>query len=124
MSAFLFPGGAPEAAYRQVATEQAALITSPEILAELGRILSSKFEWAPERSEAAIAGLIEFAEIVRPTRRLRVVARDPTDDRILEAAFAGEADLIVSGDKDLLDLGAWEGIPIRTPAEFVASGDG
>ncbi len=44
--------------------------------------------------------------------------RDPNDDKFLELAVNGRADLIVSGDEDLLVLGAFRGIPIMTPARF------
>jgi putative PIN family toxin of toxin-antitoxin system len=48
------------------------------------------------------------------------VARDKTDDKFLEAAIAGEAQYIVTGDQDLLVLGSFEGVEIVTPAQFVA----
>jgi len=43
---------------------------------------------------------------------------DDADNRVLEAAVAGGADFIVSGDAHLLDLGDFEGIPIVAPARF------
>jgi predicted nucleic acid-binding protein len=47
--------------------------------------------------------------------------RDPDDNRILEAAAAaaGRADVIVSGDDDLLSLGNYEGILIVSPVAFL-----
>jgi len=57
--------------------------------------------------------------LVEPTHRIDA-SRDPDDNRVLEAAIAGEADYIVTGDRDLLELGSYEGIRIVTPAEFVA----
>jgi predicted nucleic acid-binding protein len=45
--------------------------------------------------------------------------RDPTDDKFLELAANGRADLIVSGDADLLALAPFRGIPIVVPAVFV-----
>jgi putative PIN family toxin of toxin-antitoxin system len=48
------------------------------------------------------------------------VLKDPDDDRILETAIAAEADVIVSGDRHLLDLGSYKGIPILTPRQFLA----
>jgi predicted nucleic acid-binding protein len=44
--------------------------------------------------------------------------RDPANDKFLELAVNGRADLIVSGDEDLLVLNAFRGIPILTPARF------
>jgi predicted nucleic acid-binding protein len=46
-----------------------------------------------------------------------VVAADPDDDRFLELAVDGRADLVVSGDPHLLRLGAFSGIPVVTPAD-------
>ncbi len=52
----------------------------------------------------------------------RVTAcRDPTDDKFLELAVNGRADLIISGDADLLVLNPFRGIAIMTPAAFVQS---
>ena len=44
--------------------------------------------------------------------------RDPDDDKFLELAVNGRADVIVSGDDDLLALDTFRGIPIITPAAF------
>lgn len=60
--------------------------------------------------------------IVWPTITLAVVTAKESDNRILECAVAGHADVIVTGDrKHLLKLGAYEGIPIVSPADFVRS---
>lgn len=48
-----------------------------------------------------------------------MACRDPTDDKFLELAVNGHADLIVTGDGDLLVLNPFRDIPIVTPAMFV-----
>jgi len=58
------------------------------------------------------------AEVVRITEQI-AACRDPTDDKFLELAINGAADLIVTGDADLLDLNPFRGIPIVTPAMFM-----
>ena len=58
-------------------------------------------------------------ELVNPVRTV-AVCRDPKDDKFLEAALAGKADVIVSGDADLLVLNPFEEIPVLRPAEFLA----
>jgi predicted nucleic acid-binding protein len=55
---------------------------------------------------------------------VQVVRADPADDRVLEAARAFDADVIVSGDRHLLDLGALSEIEIVSPAEFIARWSG
>jgi putative PIN family toxin of toxin-antitoxin system len=47
------------------------------------------------------------------------VCRDPKDDKLLELAIDGRADLIITGDKDLLALSPFEGIPIITPLAYL-----
>jgi predicted nucleic acid-binding protein len=58
------------------------------------------------------------AEAVTITERI-AACRDVTDDKFLELAVSGKADMIVSGDADLLVLNPFRGIPIVTPAAFV-----
>jgi uncharacterized protein len=62
--------------------------------------------------------LVEAAENVTITERV-VACRDPTDDKFLELAVNGRADLVVSGDADLLVLNPFRGIQIVPPAVFV-----
>ncbi len=62
--------------------------------------------------------IMAAAELVAITQRI-AACRDPTDDKFLELAVNGRADLIVSGDKDLLVLNPFRGIPIVAPAAFV-----
>ena len=65
-----------------------------------------------------LADVLGAAELVPITERI-VACRDPKDDKFLELAVNGHADLIVSGDADLLTLSPFRGIPIITPAAFV-----
>lgn len=60
------------------------------------------------------------ATVLDETAHVAVLIRDPDDAIFVEAAIAGEADYIVTGDRDLLELGSYEGILIVTPADFVA----
>ena len=62
--------------------------------------------------------LMAEAELVAITERL-AECRDPTDDKFLELAVNGQADLIMTGDKDLLVLNPFRGIPIVAPVIFV-----
>jgi uncharacterized protein len=68
----------------------------------------------------ALVNLIRLrGKLVTPKRTIES-CRDPLDDRFLEAAVEGKADVIVSGDADLLDMKEFEGIPILSLAEFLA----
>lgn len=96
------------------------LAVSDAILDELDRVLRDKFGWTSQRAGEAREAVGAFTRHVTPDRRLSVVADDPDDDRILECAVAAGAQFVVSGDRHLLRLGAFEGISILTVAEFLA----
>lgn len=67
---------------------------------------------------AWLRNLMSAAEMVEITEGI-TACRDPTDDKFLELAVGGRADLIVSGDADLLALDPFRGIPIIAPAAFL-----
>jgi len=77
----------------------------------------------PSDTLAWLWKLMTAAELVTITERI-AVCRDPTDDKFLELAVNGHADLIVSGDGDLLALDPFRGIPIVSPATFVQRATG
>lgn len=98
------------------------ILLSRGILEEYLRVLSyPKFQL----SEVEIKSLTEeellpYVEVVNPRRRLRVVERDPSDNKFLECALTGKARVIISGDKDLLSIGRYRSISIQSPAQFLA----
>ena len=74
-------------------------------------------------SSIQVAGIIDlFTEtfvLVAPGMKVQTVQDDPSDNRILEAAVAGHASTIVSGDNQLLSLGIWNSITVLNPAAFL-----
>ena len=105
------------AAYGQV-----TLYTSPALIAELTGILTtSKLMPRVERSGLALdellARYLNVAIVVQPQTVPRVVPTDPDDDHVIACALAANAELIVSGDSDLLALKEYQGISIVSPAE-------
>jgi uncharacterized protein len=119
ISAFVFPGGAPESAYRAALSGRVSLVTSPALLAEFGRMLSDKFGWEGPMVEAAIGQVARVGTVVRPGSTISVIEQDPADDRVLEAAIEGSVDVVVSGDRHLLQLGTWETIRVVRVAELL-----
>jgi uncharacterized protein len=115
ISAFVFPGGAPEDVYRRGLDGRITLITSPPLLSELGRVLTEKFAWDAGFVEEVLAQLVRIAIVVDPTEHVADITDDPPDNRVLEAAAEGQATVIISGDRHLLTLGTWRGIRILTP---------
>lgn len=91
------------------------LISSEEILQELREKLLSKFERSDSITDIFIDRIRKIAEIVEVSERVFVIARDPDDNKILECALAGNADLIVSLDQDLIKLKKFRGIAIIHP---------
>ena len=120
ISAYVFPGGKPETVYRLALEGRLEIGTSLALLAEFGRVLGQKFGWVPDQVEAAVAQVARIAVVVEPNETIHVIKADPADDRVLEAARAFGADMIVSGDRHLLDLGTWSEIEVLSPAEFIA----
>jgi putative PIN family toxin of toxin-antitoxin system len=113
--------GAPHALLEQVRAGALGLVSSPLLLAELEQVIGrAKFEAILTRSatsrERALAELRQLAEAIEPPPLAVPVCRDPDDDAVLALALAAQADLIVSGDDDLLALGHYQGIPILDPA--------
>lgn len=118
VSALVFPGGRGEAALLRVIEERDQLLLSRPILDELLGVLAAKFSRDAEELARIAVFLSENATTVRPRRRLRVVKDDP-DNRVLECAVAGRAEVIVTGDKELLDLGAYSGIRIVSLRDYL-----
>ena len=94
------------------------------MLAELAGILTrAKFAKALAATglsrEDLVLGYAELATLVVPAAIPLTIAADPSDDQVLACAVAASAELIVSGDDDLLVLEQFEGIRIVTPAQAV-----
>ena len=120
VSALVFTGGSGEAALRRIIDQTDLLVLSRPIIAELLDVLARKFARDAEELAHVAVFVTELAEIVAPTRRLRILDDDP-DNRILECAVAGRADAIVTGDKALLALGEYRNIRIVTLREYLGT---
>lgn len=91
-----------------------------EIIDVLGRNkFRAKYNIEPDDVSALIHLIRLRGELVIPTQTVND-CRDPKDNKFLEAALAGGADCIISGDADMLDMRSFEDIPILRPAEFLA----
>lgn len=121
VSALVFPGGRPETVYQLALQHRYELVTSVPLLTELGRILTEKFGRDDRAAQEAVGQVARAAVVVEPHEEIDIIDADPADNRVLEAALAGHADVIVTGDRHLLDLEEWRGIPIQNPAAFLQS---
>lgn len=97
------------------------LYSSPVLLEELAEVLTrpsatKQLNAIGKAARDVLPDYILAIELVEPVELPRVV-RDPDDDHVLACALAARADLIVTGDNDLLDLNTYQDIPIITAAE-------
>ena len=94
------------------------LVLSSHILAEVERVLSVKFLVPAELVERTKAALLRAAVCVEPAEVPPTACRDVDDLPVLGTAVAGSAELLVTVDRDLLDLGSFAEVPIVRPGEF------
>ncbi len=119
----LLPGSVPSQAV-QKALREADLLMSEATLNELADVLArSKFDPYVniEERQEFIRMLGRIVDMVPVVYRVHE-CRDPRDNRFLEVAVNGEANLVVSGDNDLLVLHPYRDIKIVTPAAFLEIG--
>ena len=135
VSAFLTPGGTSDKLLSAVQRGAFVLCLSDEILEETSHSLREKtkrirryYAYRDEKIDQFVASLVSLAYLARPLPRLRVVPLDPKDDMVVATATKSGADYVVTGDRHLLSLGAYEGIRMVTPRQFLdlleASGAG
>jgi putative PIN family toxin of toxin-antitoxin system len=99
------------------------LVIGPTILSELDRVLhlpkiARRYSLDPQDVQGLLDLLSARAVVVTEKHTVSAVLRDPKDTPILSCAVEGQADYIVTGDRDLLDLRQFRDIPIVSPAVF------
>ena len=120
ISALVIPGSLAEKAVSRIIEGRDELVISPNIIKEVLSVLSSKFGREREALSHVAVILLELGELVRPDQRVRVF-RDEPDNRILECAVFGKADLIVTGDKEMLRLKEYMGVKIASLRDYLES---
>lgn len=121
VSALTFRGGRGEQALLRVLDRRDSLVLSKPILDELLRILATKFSREREELSRVAVYLAELAQMVDPPARIDVLSDEP-DNRILECAVAGGVDIIVTGDRSVLELKEFRGIKIVSLRRYLESG--
>jgi putative PIN family toxin of toxin-antitoxin system len=102
----------------QVCLEQHEIILSAHILEELKEHLAKKLKLPARQASEIVAFLREHASIVEPVHVVANACRDHNDLAVLGTAKAGNADILITGDKDLLVLKRFESTIILTPRQF------
>jgi uncharacterized protein len=125
VSGILSENGTPGKILKAWYEDRFHLVVSPAILDELRRVLQyprieRRHHWSASQVREFLEDLASLVILTSGQFALPpIVAEDPSDDRYLECAIEGEANYIVSGDRHLLHLEAYEGTEIVAPREFI-----
>lgn len=102
---------------RAVLTEH-DLILGEVIIAEFRRVLKSKFKIPEDRIESALAVFSSVDVVPKPAKPSELAVRDKDDRWVLATAIEAGADILVTGDRDLLDVAGDAPLPILAPRAF------
>jgi putative PIN family toxin of toxin-antitoxin system len=118
----IFWSGAPYKILKIWQERSLQLVFSQEILDEysrVGDILSKKYHRINLNNFIEL--LTVYGEFSFPVRLKRNISRDPDDDKFIACALGARCPVIVSGDKDLLEISGYADIQIKKPADFIKS---
>ena len=121
ISAALLPTGVPRQSLEVVKQNGGSLAFSDQTFAELQtRLYRSKFDrYITTADRAVFLAQIEAVSDWVSITGAKLGCRDPDDDKVIETALMGDADGIVTGDRDLLALSPFRAIPIMTPGDVL-----
>ena len=94
------------------------LVVGERVLAELRRLLRQKMRVPAAAVDEVEALLRSQGEVVTASAQRLIKARDPADARVLAEAVTGKVDILVTGDRDLLEVASKAPFPIVTPRGF------
>jgi putative PIN family toxin of toxin-antitoxin system len=100
------------------AADSCELIWSDTLREEFESILARRHEIGPA-TRVALAAYVDLCEFVEPEPLSERICRDADDDVVLTTALAGKADVIVTGDNDLLALKRFRDVRILSPRQFL-----
>lgn len=94
------------------------IITSKDILAEVSRILKNKIKMPKKEVADIIDYLSENTQVLNYKPFEKQVCRDRDDDKVLALALSNNVRIVITGDKDLLDLKKYKSVSLLSPKEF------
>ena len=121
-SGFPAASGTPAELLARWANQEYELVVSDHILHGLWRAWQKPYfrlRYSAERVEESLRLLRRMAIVVEPANDVANVADNEEDDLVIATAVAGTAGFLVTGDKPLRALGAYQGIVILSPTEFL-----
>jgi uncharacterized protein len=125
VSAFLTPRGVSSEFLRRAREGAFVLVLAAEILEEARdrllhrRRIRKRYPYTDERVHRFHRLLQTTTTVVAHLPTVTGVVRDPNDDMVIACALKARADYVVTRDKDLLSLGAYKGIRMVTPRQFL-----
>ncbi len=119
ISALAIPGSKAEKAIARIIEGKDKLVLSKAIIDEILSVLARKFSRNREAISRVAVYLSDLGEITQPAKKIKVLHDDP-DNRILECSLAGKADIIVTGDSEMLKLKEFHGIRIISLREYLS----
>jgi putative PIN family toxin of toxin-antitoxin system len=102
----------------RLALAEHTVVLGETVLSETARVLRIKFRFPPDQRRALDGMLRRHADVVPAAQPLAIATRDPDDRAVLAEAVAGAADVLVTGDRDLIDVAGRAPLPILTPRQF------
>ncbi len=117
ISALLF-GGKPRQLLKQVQRFEIEAVISPQLLSELFEVLIKKFGFSKDKIQLTEYLIENSFNQVYPSCELDIL-KDKDDNRVLEAAVEGKCNVIITGDKELLELAQYRNIKIITAEQFL-----
>ncbi|NEO54401.1 MAG: putative toxin-antitoxin system toxin component, PIN family [Okeania sp. SIO3B5] len=120
VSSILIESSLPDIAFKE-ARKIGTILFSDVTFQELQEVLTrSKFDkYIPLDIRSQFLAKIKLESEQILVSEIVNKCRDPKDDKFLDVAVNGQATHIITGDKDLLELNPFEGIPILTPKQFL-----
>jgi len=112
-------GGKPRKILELALDNKIKGVTSPILLAELEDVIIKKFPKLADHFELINKKIKKKLKVVRPKEAINILKKDKDDNRVLEAAVEGKCQYIITGDKELLELGSYQKIKILTASQFL-----
>lgn len=101
--------------------QEVQMVTAPGLIAELAGVLQREYIQAlirPEEGQALLDAIQRLADTIPALGAVPSYTRDPKDDKFIACALLGDAEYVITVDKDLLTVGAVAGVHMVTPHEF------
>ena len=117
LSATLWDGSVAQKLLFDLIKQNVEIYTTTEILSEYQEVLKRDFDFSDEEVAEIMEKVLAFVTLVNPTKRVKVVKKDPDDDIIIECALESNSKYVITYDKHLLNLKEYHGIQIIKPEE-------